>query len=131
MVHPPSRCMRAAQALRWYHNVPVVELAGAARTLRVLPARRCRRAIRRSKLLTGVVFALHAFVFEPGPLLLVRLVFAAVLIVLAFIDIDHRILPNSMTLTGIAARRAGQRVAAARLARLADRRRPRRRHACG
>ena len=53
------------------------------------------------ELLTGVVFALHAFVFEPGPLLLVRLVFAAVLIVLAFIDIDHRILPDSMTLTGI------------------------------
>ena len=88
------------QALRWYRNVPVVSwlllrgrcaFCGAPVSARY-PA---------VELLTGVVFALHAFVFEPGPLLLVRLVFAAVLIVLAFIDIDHRILPDSMTLTGI------------------------------
>jgi leader peptidase (prepilin peptidase)/N-methyltransferase len=100
IVHPPSRCMGCGQALRWYHNVPVVSwvvlrgrcaFCGAGVSARY-PA---------VELLTGVVFALHAFVFEPGPLLLVRLAFAAVLIVLAFIDIDHRILPDSMTLTGI------------------------------
>ena len=44
------------------------------------------------------MFALHALFFEPGPLLIVRLAFAAVLIVLAFIDLDHRILPNRITL---------------------------------
>jgi leader peptidase (prepilin peptidase) / N-methyltransferase len=100
IVHPPSRCMGCGQALRWYHNVPVVSwlllrgrcaFCGAGVSARY-PA---------VELLTGVVFALHAFVFEPGPLLLVRLAFAAVLIVLAFIDIDHRILPDAMTLTGI------------------------------
>ena len=100
VVHPPSRCMQCGQTLRWYHNVPVVSwlvlrgrcgFCGTPVSVRY-PA---------VELLTGVVFALHAFVFEPGPLLLVRLVFAAVLIVLAFIDIDHRILPDSMTLTGI------------------------------
>ena len=100
IVHPPSRCMRCGKQLRWYHNVPVLSwlmlrgrcgFCGAGVSARY-PA---------VELLTGVVFALHAFVFEPGPLLLVRLVFAAVLIVLAFIDIDHRILPDSMTLTGI------------------------------
>jgi leader peptidase (prepilin peptidase)/N-methyltransferase len=100
IVHPPSRCMRCGQKLRWYHNVPVVSwlalrgrcgFCGEPVSVRY-PA---------VELLTGVVFALHAFAFEPGPLLLVRLVFAAVLIVLAFIDIDHRILPDAMTLTGI------------------------------
>jgi leader peptidase (prepilin peptidase) / N-methyltransferase len=100
VVHPPSRCMQCGKTLRWYHNVPVVSwlvlrgrcgFCGTAVSARY-PA---------VELLTGVVFALHAFVFEPGPLLLVRLVFAAVLIVLAFIDIDHRILPDSLTLTGI------------------------------
>ena len=100
VVHPPSRCTRCGKTLRWYHNVPVLSwlvlrgrcgFCGAPVSVRY-PA---------VELLTGVVFALHAFVFEPGPLLLVRLVFAAVLIVLAFIDIDHRILPDSMTLTGI------------------------------
>jgi leader peptidase (prepilin peptidase)/N-methyltransferase len=100
IVHPPSRCTGCGQALRWHHNVPVASwlllrgrcaFCGAGISARY-PA---------VELLTGVVFALHALVFEPGPLLLVRLAFAAVLIVLAFIDIDHRILPDSMTLTGI------------------------------
>ena len=100
IVHPPSRCTGCGQALRWHHNVPVASwlllrgrcaFCGAGISARY-PA---------VELLTGVVFALHAWVFEPGPLLLVRLAFAAVLIVLAFIDIDHRILPDSMTLTGI------------------------------
>jgi leader peptidase (prepilin peptidase)/N-methyltransferase len=100
IAHPPSRCMGCGQALRWYHNVPVVSW--------VLLRGRCAfcgtgvsARYPAVELLTGVVFALHAFVFEPGPLLLVRLAFAAVLIVLAFIDVDHRILPDSMTLTGI------------------------------
>jgi prepilin signal peptidase PulO-like enzyme (type II secretory pathway) len=90
--------MRYSQALRWYHNVPVVSWV-LLRTVRVCDDRSSARypAV---ELLTGVVFALHAFVFEPAPLLLVRLAFAAVLIVLAFIDID-RILPDSVTLTGI------------------------------
>ena len=100
IVHPPSRCTGCGQALRWHHNVPVASwlllrgrcaFCGAGISARY-PA---------VELLTGVVFALHALVFEPGPLLLVRLAFAAVLIVLAFVDIDHRILPDSMTLTGI------------------------------
>jgi leader peptidase (prepilin peptidase) / N-methyltransferase len=100
VVHPPSRCMQCGKTLRWYHNVPVLSwlvLRGRCGFCRTPVSVRYPAV----ELLTGVVFALHAFVFEPGPLLLVRLVFAAVLIVLAFIDIDHRILPDSMTLTGI------------------------------
>ena len=100
IVHPPSRCMRCGKALRWYHNIPVVSWLALRGRCGFCgdPVSARYPAI---ELLTAVVFALHAFVFEPGPLLLVRLVFAAVLIVLAFIDIDHRILPDSMTLTGI------------------------------
>jgi leader peptidase (prepilin peptidase)/N-methyltransferase len=100
IVHPPSRCMRCGKPLRWYHNVPVVSwlvLRGRCAFCGTSVSARYPAV----ELLTGVVFALHGLVFEPGPLLLVRLAFAAVLIVLAFIDIDHRILPDSMTLTGI------------------------------
>lgn len=100
VVHPPSRCMTCGKTLRWYHNVPVISW--------LLLRGRCgfcgdgvSARYPAVEALTGVVFALHGLVFEPGPLLLVRLLFAAVLIVLAFIDIDHRILPDSMTLTGI------------------------------
>ncbi len=100
IVYPASRCMRCGRELRWYHNVPVVSwlLLRGRCAFCAAPVSARYPAV---ELLTGVVFALHAFVFEPGPLLLVRLAFAAVLIVLAFIDIDHRILPDSMTLTGI------------------------------
>ena len=100
IVHPPSRCMKCGNALRWYHNVPVVSwlvLRGRCGFCGEPVSARYPAV----ELLTGVVFALHGLAFEPGPLMLVRLVFAAVLIVLAFIDIDHRILPDSMTLTGI------------------------------
>jgi leader peptidase (prepilin peptidase)/N-methyltransferase len=100
IVTPPSRCGSCGQQLRWYHNIPVVSWLALRGRCGFCGARISARypAI---ELLTGVVFALHAFVFAPGPLLAVRLLFAAVLIVLAFIDIDHRILPDSMTLTGI------------------------------
>ena len=122
--------MRCGTALRWYHNVPVVSwllLRGRCAFCGEPVSARYPSV----ELLTGVVFALHAFVFEPGPLLLVRLVFAAVLIVLAFIDIDHRILPDSMTLTGIPLGVLASFWLPPGLARFADRRRARRRHACG
>lgn len=100
IVTPPSRCMRCGKTLRWYHNIPVVSWLVLGGKCGFCQARVSARypAV---ELLTAVVFALHALVFVAEPLLLVRLVFAAVLIVLAFIDIDHRILPDSMTLTGI------------------------------
>jgi leader peptidase (prepilin peptidase)/N-methyltransferase len=100
IVTPPSRCMGCGRKLRWYHNVPVVSwlvLRGKCAFCQAPVSARYPAV----ELLTAVVFALHALVFAPDLLLLVRLVFAAVLIVLAFIDIDHRILPDSMTLTGI------------------------------
>ena len=100
IVTPPSRCQSCGQELRWYHNIPVASwlaLGGRCGFCRA-PVSWRYPAI---EVLTAIVFALHGLVFEPAPLLAVRLVFAAVLIVLAFIDIDHRILPDSMTLTGI------------------------------
>jgi leader peptidase (prepilin peptidase)/N-methyltransferase len=100
IVHPPSRCMSCGKALRPWHNVPVLSwlvLRGRCGFC-AAPISARYPAI---ELLTGVVFALHGLVFELDALLAVRLIFAAVLIVLAFIDIDHRILPDSMTLTGI------------------------------
>jgi leader peptidase (prepilin peptidase)/N-methyltransferase len=101
IVFPASRCPSCKNELRWHHNVPVLSWA-------VLGGRCgfCRQPIPvrypAVEVLTGVVFALHAPVFgDDLPLLLVRLAFAAALIVLAFIDIDHRILPNGITLPGI------------------------------
>ena len=100
IVFPASRCMQCGKPLKAYHNLPVLSwlvLRGRCAFCRAPISARYPAV----ELLTGVVFALHGLVFELDALLVVRLVFAAVLIVLAFIDLDHRILPDSMTLTGI------------------------------
>jgi leader peptidase (prepilin peptidase)/N-methyltransferase len=100
IVFPASRCMECGKPLKAYHNIPVLSwlvLRGRCAFCGTSISARYPAV----ELLTGVVFALHGLVFELDALLVVRLVFAAVLIVLAFIDIDHRILPDSMTLTGI------------------------------
>jgi leader peptidase (prepilin peptidase)/N-methyltransferase len=49
---------------------------------------------------TGIVFVAGVLVFEP-PLLYARLVFACAMIVLFVIDLEHRILPDVITLPGI------------------------------
>jgi leader peptidase (prepilin peptidase) / N-methyltransferase len=101
IVFPGSRCTSCGKAIAAWHNIPVLSwlaLRGRCASCRAPVSARYPAV----EALTGVVFALHGFVFEPGPLLIVRLAFAATLIVLAFIDLDHRILPNRITLPGIA-----------------------------
>ena len=55
------------------------------------------------ELLTAVVFLATLVQVGVGLLLAVRLVFACAMIVLAFIDLRHRILPNAITVPGIVA----------------------------
>jgi leader peptidase (prepilin peptidase)/N-methyltransferase len=101
IVFPASRCPSCKAALRWYHNIPVlswIALRGRCAFCRTnIPIR-----YPLVELLTGVVFALHGWLLGVDALLVVRLGLAAALIALAFIDLDHRILPNVVTLPGIA-----------------------------
>jgi leader peptidase (prepilin peptidase)/N-methyltransferase len=100
VVTPGSRCPSCGRPLVWYHNIPVLSWVVLGAKCAYCRARISPRypAI---EALTAVVFALHGLFFEPGLLLVVRLAFAACLIVLAFIDLDHRILPNRITLPGV------------------------------
>ena len=100
VVFPPSRCPACGQGIRWYHNVPVLGwlvLAGrcASCGAPISPRYPMVEAI------TGAVFLAHFLVIGPEPLLPVRLVFAASLIVLFAIDLEHQILPDAITLPGI------------------------------
>jgi leader peptidase (prepilin peptidase) / N-methyltransferase len=52
--------------------------------------------------LTGAVFAALLYVHGPTPRLLVDWALAAALIAVTFIDIDHHIIPNSITYPGLA-----------------------------
>jgi leader peptidase (prepilin peptidase)/N-methyltransferase len=102
IVWPASRCTNCNRGLAWFENVPVISwvaLRGRCRT--------CASPISVMyplvELATGIAFAGGALVYGPSPLLLVRLAFASSLIVLFVIDLQHRILPNTITLPGIAA----------------------------
>ena len=99
---PPSHCTRCARRLSWFENVPVVSwavLRGRCRT--------CGMSIGSVyptvEIVTGLVFAGAFLVYGWTPLLAVRLLFACAMIVLFVIDLQHRILPNAITIPGIAA----------------------------
>ena len=100
LMWPASRCTNCRRALAWYENLPIVSwlvLRGRCRTCRsaISPRYPCVEAI------TAFVFVSGYVIYGWTPLLAVRLLFACAMIVLFFIDLDHRILPNAITLPGI------------------------------
>jgi leader peptidase (prepilin peptidase)/N-methyltransferase len=99
---PASHCTSCTRALSWYENVPVVSwslLRGKCRTCRV-PISIMYPLV---ELTTAVLFAGGYAIYGWTPLLAVRLLFACAMIVLFVIDLQHRILPNVITLPGIIA----------------------------
>jgi leader peptidase (prepilin peptidase)/N-methyltransferase len=99
VVWPSSRCPGCRTALSWYDNIPVVSY--------VLLRGRCRTCGTSISLMYPVVEMATALVFLGtflmfGPaLFLSRLVFSCAMLVLLVIDLQHRILPNAITLPGI------------------------------
>ena len=53
------------------------------------------------ELVTAVIFAAGAWLYGPTLLLVSRLIFSCAMVVLFMIDLQHRILPNVITLPGI------------------------------
>lgn len=101
IVAPGSRCGRCGTPIRWYDNVPVVSyLVLGAR------CRTCKAPIGVRyvivELTTGALFALAAVLIDPGPLLAVRVLFTAALVALFAIDLEHQLLPDVITLPGMA-----------------------------
>lgn len=100
VVSPGSRCGSCGVAIRWYDNLPVVSYVLLGGKCRACGAPYSMRYLW-VEVLTAVVFAITAAVFDPTPLLAVRLVFAAMLIALFFIDLEHQLLPDAITLPGV------------------------------
>ena len=97
---PPSRCRKCGYSLRWFDNIPVISW--------VLLRGRCRKCgvsvswqYPAVELITGVLFVLVVWLTPLGPLMISRLLFVCILIALFGIDLEHQILPNSITLPGI------------------------------
>ena len=101
IVSPPSKCRNCNYQLRAYDNVPVLSwlfLRGRCR--------KCGTPVSMQypivELITGALFVLVVWLTPMGPLVASRLILVCILIALFGIDLEHQILPNSITLPGIA-----------------------------
>ena len=97
---PGSHCTTCNRPLSWYENIPVaswIVLGGRCRT--------CGEPISLVyplvELVTAAVFVGGYVIYGLTPLLAARLLFAVAMIVLFVIDLEHRILPDLITLPGI------------------------------
>jgi len=102
IVRPASRCPACGRPVRAWENVPIVSFlllrgkcagcgSGISWRYPVVEAA------------SGVGFLLIAWADGPGFVLLRDLVFFSLLIPIVFIDIDHRIIPDELSLGGLAA----------------------------
>jgi leader peptidase (prepilin peptidase)/N-methyltransferase len=100
LVWPGSYCPACRAPIRWYHNLPVVGwliVGGRCRACRARISPRYPIV----EGLTGGLFLLHLVVFGWEPILIPRLLFACAMVVLFAIDLEHKLLPNAITLPGI------------------------------
>ena len=106
VVHPRSRCPKCSAAIGWYDNVPVLSW--------LLLRGKCRQCGERIsvqyptvELLTGVLFALVVHRYGLSITTVEYLIFVWSLVVVSFIDLEHMILPDVFTLSGIVIGLAG------------------------
>ncbi len=100
IVRPPSHCPKCQSSIAWYDNVPILSyllLAGRCRTCRV----RISAIYPAVEVLTGALAV--ALFLRLGPTLAFAgyFAFAAALVVITFIDLDHQIIPDVISLPGI------------------------------
>ena len=101
IVRPPSHCPGCQRRLAAWENVPILSwlvLRGRCRGCRA-PISPRYPAI---ELLTGLLFATIALRHGPVAMLPVWLALAAALVAAAAIDFDHRIIPDEISLGGLA-----------------------------
>ena len=100
VVRPGSACPACKTAIRWYDNIPVLSYL----ILRA-QCRSCGEKVSvrypSIELLTGLFAILSAYFFGFTANALVHFFFYSVLITISFIDIDHGIIPDVISLPGI------------------------------
>ena len=100
IVSPASRCPRCGKAIRFYDNIPVISY--------ILLRGRCRdcgeRIAFRYPLVEAITAAFSLLLFWKYGVTfqwLVCFAFVCALIVITFIDLDHQIIPDVISLPGI------------------------------
>ena len=103
LLHPPSHCPQCGNLIKWWDNIPLLSY--------LLLKGRCRHCSSRISFryplveaLTGTFFLFsffyrgpRTFSFPPFLFFLKDLVFISFLIPVFFIDLEHRIVPNSFS----------------------------------
>jgi leader peptidase (prepilin peptidase)/N-methyltransferase len=100
VVWPASACPACHRNLSWFENLPLVSwlvLGGRCRTCRARIAVRYLLV----EAITSVMFVAAWWYYGPSALLVSRLLFGCALLALFAIDLEHQLLPNSITLPGI------------------------------
>jgi len=101
IVSPPSACPRCHHRIRWYDNVPVLSwlmLRGKCRDCRSPISPRYAVVEFLNGLLFFACFAVFGLTFTG----LKFAVFSFLILGLIFTDAEHKLLPDSLTLTGLA-----------------------------
>lgn len=100
IVFPASRCPSCKAVIRWYQNIPILSylfLGGRCASCRVRIPWRYPFV----EALTGVLFTLVVYRFGLHGATLVFWVLSALLVVITFIDLDHQLIPDVISLPGI------------------------------
>lgn len=101
VVRTPSHCPECGAAIRWFDNIPILSYLALGGRCRV-----CRGSIGwrypAVELASGAIFLLFFLHYGPVPRLAVALAFGWSLLVLSAIDLGHYMLPDAITLPGIA-----------------------------
>lgn len=101
IVHPGSSCPRCGHPIAWYDNLPLLSFA-----LLGARCRSCRDPISWRypivEVSCAVLFAMAYVQFGPSIQLASALVLLSLLVAITGIDFDHQIIPDLLTLPGVA-----------------------------
>lgn len=100
VVSPPSRCPGCEAPIRWFQNVPILSwclLRGRCAVCKTPISLRYPSI----EALNGLLYVLVFYSFGFSWVALVYLLFLSALLVITFIDLDHQIIPNIISLPGV------------------------------
>jgi leader peptidase (prepilin peptidase)/N-methyltransferase len=100
VVFPPSACPNCGYQIRWYDNVPIFSFL-----LLRAKCRSCKTPISWRyplvEALNGTLTLLLFMKYGPSLPFLALFIFCSSLVVITFIDLDHQIIPDEISLPGI------------------------------
>src|SRR5262245_59573568 len=102
IVYPPSQCPGCKIAIRFYDNIPLISYVALVGRCRACGERISSRYFFVELLMACLAVALY-YQFGFSLAFLVSFIFVAALIVISFIDLDVRIVPDVISLPGIVA----------------------------